>query len=181
MSTDNLYQTPGSNVVEPTSNGELTDPQKRPIGDGWAWIADGFGLFKTGIGVWIGMIIVYTIIAMVISIIPIVNVFSVLIFPIFMGGFMVAAKHSDVAGGPSFGDLFAGFKEQTGNLVLLGLIELGMYVLLMIVSVALFFIVGGSDMAGMMSGMGDPDSGQMQGMGFGFVLVFLIILALFIL
>ncbi|OZG75514.1 hypothetical protein BTA51_02065 [Hahella sp. CCB-MM4] len=147
------------------------------MSDGWTWIADGFGLFKTGIGVWIGMIIAYFVLIMVISIIPIVNFFAALIVPIFMGGFMVAARHSDVAGGPSFSDLFAGFKEQTGNLVLLGLIQLGMYILLMIVAFALFFVIGGSGMAGMMAG-GEPDPSQIQAMGFGFVLVFLIMLGI---
>ncbi|WP_020405348.1 BPSS1780 family membrane protein [Hahella ganghwensis] len=178
MSTDNLYQAPASEVAEPPTSGELTEPQKRPVSDGWRWIADGFGLFKTGIGVWIGMIIVYSILIMIVAIIPLVNFFTALIVPIFMGGFMVAARNSDISGGPSFGDLFAGFKEQTGNLVLLGLIQLGMYVVLMIISFALMFIVGGSEMASTMDSMGDPT--RAPAMGIGMALVFLVMLAIFI-
>ncbi len=173
MSGTNPYQTPSAEVGQQSQSGELGEPQGVPAGNGTAWLGTGFNLFKANIGLWIGMVVVYFVILIVLSMIPLVNFLVGLITPLFTAGFMVAASRADNEGNFEFGDMFAGFREQTGPLIILGLIYLGFIILLSIVMVGLVFAVGaGSAMSG------DPEA--MGAMGPGFMLVILIGMALFI-
>ena len=55
-------------------------------GQGWTWIADGFGLFKKAPGIWIALVIVLFVILVVLAFIPVLGaVATFLLMPVFVG------------------------------------------------------------------------------------------------
>ncbi len=146
MQESNPYQAP---VADVSVNADvplvLQEPVSNPFGQGWSWITEAFSLFKQGAGVWIGMFIVYLLIILVGSVIPFVNMLIGLITPLFTAGFMVACYNGDTKGNIQFIDLFAGFKRQFGNLVLLCLLYLLLSLAILAVMGLLIFIVAGSE------------------------------------
>ena len=172
----NPYQAPGSNLVEPTKGdlGALGEISSRPAGAGWEWFSQGFGIFKANAGLWIGMSVVYIVLMMVISFIPLVSIAASVLAPVFSGGFMIACRNSE-RGMMSFGDLFAGFQQRGGPLVILGLIILGFYLLLGLVLVA----VGGG--AALLSGgiePGQEPTVALEAAGAGLLVVMLLAIPL---
>jgi hypothetical protein len=173
MSTSNPYQTPVSDVLEPSRTGQLSEPHRCEPGYGWSWIKDGFDIFKKNIGLWIGMVVIYMVLMIVLSIIPFVNFLLGLIAPVFTGGFMVACQRADQQGGFEFGDMFAGFKNQTGPLFMLGLMYIGLVIAISAVMGALIYAFGIENLFA-----DNPES--MSGMGVGISVVALLTMALFI-
>ncbi len=181
METNNPYQAPSADVaVESQAELNLHDPVGRPIGQGWRWIADAFALFKQNIGTWIGIAVIYMVILIVLSLIPIVSLLTTFLGPVFMGGIMVAAYKSDGGSGPEIGDLFAGFKTKFGSLFLLGVLMLVLMIVLFIVGGLLAYLVGGSELAGMFQGMSSGAGPDPAMMGTMFAVVGLFFVALWI-
>jgi len=119
-------------------------------GRGWDWIVEGFALFRKQPGIWILMVVVLGILFVVISMIPILGSFaSALLFPIFGGGLMLGCKALDRGGELEFEDLFAGFKQKTGDLVLVGAFNLIGWVVIVF---ALIAVIGGGVFMGVMRG-----------------------------
>ena len=149
---DNFYKTPQSNV-NPAPNQDqsrLGDPHSCPAGTSMNWVGDSWNLFKAQPGVWIGIFLVYMIIMMVVSSIPLLNFFSGIITPLFTAGWMVAAINCDRNGSAKIDDLFVGFNRKTGDLIIVGLIAYGMEVGLVIILTALFMgLVGVNQMINM--------------------------------
>jgi uncharacterized membrane protein len=120
---------------------------------GWAWIASGFALFKRAPGPWIGVFLIWVVIYMIASIIPLGGLFTTLLGAVFLAGWMLGCRSLDRGGELKVEHLFAGFRsEQLGQLVLVGAIYLGGLIAVMVV-VAL--IVGGSMMP-LLFGKADP-------------------------
>lgn len=173
MSTGNPYQTPSAEVVEPSQAGQLSEPQTCSAGAGWTWIKEGFGLFKKSMGLWMGMVVVYMILMAVLSFLPFINFLLGIVAPVFTGGFMVACFRADKEGSFEFGDMFAGFKNQTGPLFILGLIYIGMVILITLIMGVLMFSFGVEEMFA-----GDPES--IESLGAGVMIAVLLAMALFI-
>jgi len=146
MSTNNPYQPPQAEVIKPPGPGQLGDPKSHGIGAGWSWIAQGFGIFKSGVGLWMAMVVVYMILMILLSFIPFINILLGLVTPIFTGGFMIACQRAEREGSFEFTDMFAGFKNQTGPLFMLGLIYIGMATVIMLAMGALLVSFGVEEM-----------------------------------
>jgi hypothetical protein len=141
-------------------------------GQGWTWIADGFGLFKKAPGMWIALIIVLFVILIVLAFIPLLGaVATFLLMPLFLAGLMLGCRALQGGGGLEVGHLFAGFKEQTANLIVLGALSIGG---MFIVILPVIAIVGIGAFFGAMRG----DAAGMVAMGGSFVLAWLIAMAL---
>jgi hypothetical protein len=141
-------------------------------GQGWTWIADGFGLFKKAPGMWIALVIVLFVILIVLAFIPLLGaVATFLLMPLFLAGLMLGCRSLQGGGGLEVGHLFAGFKEHTGNLIVLGALAIGGWILVMLPVIA---IVGAGTIFGMMRG----DAAGAAAMGGSFVLAWLIAMAL---
>jgi hypothetical protein len=141
-------------------------------GQGWTWIADGFGLFKKAPGMWIALVIVLFVILLVLAFIPLLGaVATFLLMPLFLGGLMLGCRALQGGGGLELGHLFAGFKEHTGNLIVLGALAIGGWVIVMLPVIA---IVGAGAIFGMMRG----DAAGVAAMGGSFVLAGLVAMAL---
>lgn len=157
-------------------------PQAESIGSGWRWISEAFSLFKQSPGAWIGGMIVTFIIFVVLAFIPLIGqIASYFTGPLIMGGVIVGCTEHDNGGKFQFNHYFAGFSNNTGQLVLLGLFYFIGIILAVALTALLGFFVLGADIA-MMELFLDPESaaGMESFSPMSFVLIILIMLFFFI-
>lgn len=110
------------------------DGNARPAGAGLDWWTKAWPLFTGQVGMWIGVIVVTVIVIVVASLIPVLGQLVTFLFgPVIAGGLMLGAREVDRGGALTFGHIFAGFSNQMGQLVLVGVIYLaGMVVALVV-------------------------------------------------
>ena len=138
-------------------------------GRGWAWIADGWGVFKKSPGLWIGMIVVLLLIFFALSLIPLIGMVAATILqPVFGAGLMIACRKIDVGEPPLFSDLFAGFQTQFGRMATLG----ALYLAGTVVMVGAGVLVGGVGILSLGAGSPGPEAAS------AFLLAALVIMAL---
>ena len=141
----NPYQAPSAKLEDSPEFGEMTGPVSVPIGNGISWISNGYSNhFKGNAGAWIGAVLVL----LVISSIPLLNFVTQLLMPVFIGGLMLGARAQDEGESFRFDSLFQGFKQNTGQLILLSVI----FIVAIIVMMVGFTVVMGGSMA-LMGGM----------------------------
>lgn len=153
MSQTNPFLSPNSS--EPSGGSPMEGGRTVDAGRGWAWIAEGFELFKKQPGMWIGIVLVFFVIMVALSVIPILGtIASFLLMPVLGGGMMLGCQSLERDGTLDMGHLLAGFKTQTGNLVALGAIGIVGWIIvalpvIAIVGIGAFFGAGRGDVAGM--------------------------------
>jgi len=145
------------NLAPRPSGGDYQyDGRTVAAGRGWDWIVEGFALFRKQPGLWILTAVVLGVVFIVISMIPVLgSLANALLFPIFGGGLMLACKDLDQSGKFELADLLAGFKQKTGELVMVGAFNLFGWV---VIFFAVFTVVGGGVFMGVMRG-GAPGAG----------------------
>ena len=178
MSEPNPYQPPSASTapVVPASATDTSLPSGRAVdaGRSWEWIAEGFALFKKQPGTWILILIVFIACTVLISIVPVIGALAnVLLMQVFMGGLMLGCRALDRAENFEVGHLFAGFRQNTGDLVVLGVLTMVGWILAFIPAIA---IVGVS--AFMATMMGGSQAINVGAMGLSFALALLVALAL---
>jgi uncharacterized membrane protein len=153
----NPFATPQADLDDREQEGEIHDPVSVPAGNGWRWLSDGFQLFKRNPVAWIGALVVWVALSMALSLIPLINLVVSLFSAVIGGGFMLGARAQDEGGDFRVGHLFAGFSNNFGSLLLLGLFYLvGMFV----IGIVMAFAIGGSVF--MAGAAGNPDPAAMQ-------------------
>ncbi len=131
------------------------EAQKVDAGRGWRWIADGFALFRKNPPIWITLFVIYFLIVIVVSIVPVVGpLVMTLLAPVFTAGFMLACRDVEGGGELELGYLAAGFKQHTGQLVTVG----GLYLVGSITILGLMMMSGGGAI------LGSAALGEMQGL-----------------
>lgn len=141
-------------------------------GQGWTWIADGFGLFKKAPGIWIAVVVILFVILIVLAFIPLLGaVATLLVMPVFIGGLLLGCRALQGGGELELAHLFAGFKEQTGNLIVVGALAIGAWIIVMLPVV---LIVGTGGVMAVLRG----DAAGAAAMGGSVMLAWLIALAL---
>lgn len=180
MSESNPYQPPGApavTVASPSASEVSFSAAPRAVGAGrgWEWIAEGFNLFKKQPGTWILVVIGFVVCTVLIALIPVIGpVVNMLLLEVFVGGLMLGCRALDRGEGFEIGHLFAGFKQSTGDLVVLGVLALVGWFIVMIPAVA---IVGFGAFMSMM--MGGADAAMNFGtMGMSVILAMLVVMAL---
>jgi uncharacterized membrane protein len=149
----------------------------RPAGAGLEWWTKAWPLFKQQVGMWIGVIVVTFVIIIVASLIPVLGQLVVLLFgPVIAGGLMLGTREVDRGGALTFGHIFAGFSNQMGQLVLVGVI----YLAGMVIAAVVVGLVAGIGVGTMLMGSpGGPDPAAVGAAGVtGVLLAVLIGLAL---
>ncbi|WP_197722830.1 BPSS1780 family membrane protein [Sulfurivermis fontis] len=147
----NPYAAPQSDITPPRSDdaGALTGPHGVPAGHGWQWIAGGWGHFKQNPLAWIGAVVVWVVLMMVLSLVPLLGSLAVnLLTPVLTAGFMLGAHEQRQGGSFELRHLFAGFSRNPGSLILVGVLYLvgmiGIFVVVgMTVGGAVFAMAGG--------------------------------------
>ena len=146
-----------------------------PTGRGWDWLADAWGIFRKAAGLWIGMVVVLAVIFIVAHLIPFIGAVAMqILWPVFVGGLMLACRTIDQGGEAQFSQLFAGFQHRTGTLVVLGVVWLALSFLI----VAIVVGITGVQVFALMGTGGSPD--QLVGVALTALLAFLLILALMV-
>jgi hypothetical protein len=109
----------------------LPEIRRVAAGEGAAWWSEGWRLFKLAPALWIGIIVAYVVIAIVLSQAGTVgNVLSTFATPVFWAGIILGAHDLDHGKPLRFDHLFAGFREgRLGPLLMLGLVSLGLTII----------------------------------------------------
>jgi MFS family permease len=102
---------------------ELTGPRAVPAGHGWQWIADGFGHFKRNPWAWIGAFVVWFVVLIVLSLIPLLGwLATMLLTYVFIGGFILGCREQAQDRDFTVGHLFAAFSSHLASLVWLSVL-----------------------------------------------------------
>lgn len=126
-------------------------------GNGWQWIVDAWDVFKRQPGMWIALIVVFLVVLVLISLVPIVGgLAAALLGPVFAGGVIAGCQAVRDGGALEIGHLFAGFKANTGKLVMIGVFNLLAWI---VIGVVIMVLVGGSVLALTMGG-GEPSAAR---------------------
>lgn len=175
----NPYQTPKANLHKHNNEGEMSGPVSVPFGHGWSWIASAWSNhFTNNPFAWIGAFIVFIILSIVIQLIPLLGAIATsLLSPVFTAGFMIGSRAQEMGEDFTLGHLFSGFKQSTGQLILVGLLYLVGIIALGVIAAAM---MGGSfAMLGMMAGEPAAVEAMMQDPA-AIILPILVMLLLFL-
>lgn len=141
-------------------------------GRGVAWWTEAWALFTRNVGLWIVLAVILFVILVVLSIIPLLgSLVAALVVPVFLGGWMLAARKVDQGGTLEIGDLFACFQSDrltplliVGALLLAGVLVLGI-VLGVLGAGAVFSLFAG--------GAGASGAGMAAALGAGMLALFI--------
>lgn len=148
------FEPPRASLEEAGESGELHEPVSVPASHGWQWLKEGFAMVFASPGVWIGTMLIWVILNLVLSIIPLVNFLAGLIAAVFQGGIMLGAREQDRGGRFTVGHLFAGFSEKFGPLFLVGVLyTVGMIAVFLVI----FLVMGG--LFSVVAAVSGPESG----------------------
>ena len=132
----NPYAPPKAAVLEAASSeaGELIlEGRKVAAGRGKAWFGEAWALFKRNPGIWIVNFVLFMVMTLVLAIIPLGSLVSYLLYPVFMAGILMGCRDLEAGQPLEVAHLFAGFKQNTGNLILVGLLYMvGLIVLTLV-------------------------------------------------
>ena len=122
-------------------------------GSGWDWIRGGFGLFRQNPVIWIALFLIYLLICVALSIVPVVGPIVLnLLAPVFMAGFMLGCQALESGEELEINHLFAGFKQNTSQLITVG----GLYLAGIIMIAGLMFVMTGGAALATMGEQGHP-------------------------
>lgn len=114
------------------------------------WLRQGWTMFLANPGVWIGSTVLLLVMLMAISIVPLFGqVAAHLLAPLFGAGMVQICRHLTEGQQPEVADLFAGFRHNTGPLVMVGVFfAVGIFGLAFIA----FLLVSGGVLGGVITG-----------------------------
>jgi hypothetical protein len=123
----NPYAAPKTNVAPPAAeigaNALIENGRPVSAGRGWTWLAQGFSLFAKSPGVWIGVMLIFFFGMMVVALIPIIGSLAInLLMPVIFAGLLLGCRALQHGEPLEVSHLFAGFQQNVGQLVLVGVI-----------------------------------------------------------
>lgn len=159
-------------------NSSIIDMHKSPFrtveaGRGLVWLQQGWSFFLRNPGVWIAVAVLLIVIYGLLSVVPVLGqIAGHLMAPLFAAGLLLGCRSLDNGGGMFVDHLFAGFRQNSSNLILVGIFYL--------VGVAAAFVValivgGGLALGGGLLGMG---RGMMAAGMFTGALLFMLVFVL---
>jgi uncharacterized membrane protein len=141
-------------------------PRSVDAAQGIEWFKRGWQLFVKNPGVWVAIAAIAIVIFVVLSMIPLLGqLASNLLAPVFSAGMLIGARSLESGGELRIEHLFAGFKQNTGNLIVVGV--LFMVGMLVVALVAMAIVGGGAITGGILGngrGVGMAAGGLMIGM-----------------
>lgn len=145
---------PPTAVLEDSRVDAFHEPRSVPASQGWGWLREGFSMVFASPLNWIVAIVIWTVLNIVLNVIPIVNLLAAMIMSVFMGGLMLGAHEQHNGGTFTIGHLFAGFSNKLGPLLLVGVLYMvGLLAIMLVVGAGMggiFFAAAG------LSGGGAP-------------------------
>lgn len=133
-------------------------------GNAFDWLKQGWGLFVVNPGVWIAITVVLLVLLLGLNVVPLVGTLAAnLLTPLLGAGLLRACEKAAGGQAPELGDLFVGFKQNTSNLVMVGVL----YMAAMLGVALIVLTLGGGSVAGGLM-MGRPAG---IGLAFGGVML----------
>jgi uncharacterized membrane protein len=129
--------------LPPLPTALLAQPRGMPLGAGVQWISTGWEMFKAVPGPWVGILLVYVIVTGVVSLLPLLSIINVVLYPILAAGLVAACEAQRTGSAPAVEHLMVGFRKDAANLALVGVFYM-IGVLLVVV------VVGGGGLAAML-------------------------------
>jgi uncharacterized membrane protein len=138
------------------ASAEPGEPRTASAGSGGAWWKEGWHLFARSPFVWIAVTLLYVLIMIALSAIPLVNMIAPSILgPVFAGGVLSGFREVDRGAEAKISYLFASFNERLVPLAVLGLLYLvATFVIVLIAGAVLLFGIGVEGLKALLSG--DP-------------------------
>jgi uncharacterized membrane protein len=150
----NPYTTPEAELME-SEEGEMTGPRSVPAGNGLKWIGRGWWHFKQAPFSWVAVIIIWFVLTFVLSLIPFLGALVVnVLTPVLLGGLMIGCQEQDQDDDFSVSYLFAGFANNAGQGILVGVF----YLVFMILFVVGFTVFMFGSIGGMSAQQADPEA-----------------------
>lgn len=87
---------------------------------GWRWVTRGFAIFRRSPLVWIIFAMILYLVAQLALQLPILGFLMMLLYPVFLAGFMIGCRELELGRPLEIGHLFAGFRHNAGQLVTIG-------------------------------------------------------------
>ena len=121
-------------------------------GNAFEWVRQGWGIFMANPAQWLVITIILLVLIFGLNIVPLVGTLAAnLLIPLLGAGMLQASKKANNGDTLDVNDLFVGFKQNSSNLLMLGVLYmLGMLMIFLLVAA----LGGGSMVGGMM--MGQP-------------------------
>jgi len=118
----------------------IVAPRVAEAGRGFGWWAEGWRIFMASPGTWIGLMVVYCVLSVLVSIVPFVGaVGQSLLTPVFLGGLMIGCRALSQGEPLRMSHLFEGFQgPHFVPLMIIGAVNIGLVVALMLLSGAGF-------------------------------------------
>jgi len=114
-------------------------------GSAFEWLRQGWALFIVNPGLWIALTIVLLVVLLGLSIVPLVGPLAAnLLTPMLGAGMLLACQKVADGKTPEIPDLFAGFRQNSSALVMLGVL----YMAAMLLIFAIAVVLGGGSLAG---------------------------------
>ncbi len=132
-------------------------------GQGWSWIAGGWGLFTRSAGLWLVTALVFGILYLILTFIPFIGALAAAVLgPVLFGGLVHGAREVDRGRPLEVAHLFQAFREpgRAGPMLVLGLVPLVAAILSGLLAMA---IVGGAAGVGAASGSEGAAAGMAAG------------------
>ena len=153
---DNPYASPQADLHLPRDTAQgiwLKQPKKVPASHGMHWIGTAIGMFLGHPWKWMGLVLVFIVIQMIISLIPFLGtLISSLLGMVFAGGLALAAQNQAEGKDFDFSYLFAGFGPPRNRLILAGVLYLGGFMLILLFIGLLAILLLGVSPSDFMSG-----------------------------
>ncbi|MFZ5699368.1 MAG: BPSS1780 family membrane protein [Pseudomonadota bacterium] len=137
--TDNPHLYPASPAAAVGAGRLRAEPALLPAGAGAQWLGQAWELFKKAPALLIAMLVLYFVIGMAVGMVPVIGeLFMSLTLGIWMAGWAITFDKLQRSEPITIGDLFAGFSHpQAGRLFVIGALYLGLFVSLVILTIAL--------------------------------------------
>ncbi len=137
--TDNQHPYPVSPAAAVGAGRLRVEPALLPAGAGAEWLGQSWELFKKAPALLIAMLVLYFVIGMAVGMVPVIGeLFMSLTLGIWMAGWAITFDKLQRSEQITIGDLFAGFSHpQAGRLFVIGALYLGLFVGLVILTIAL--------------------------------------------
>ena len=105
-----------------------------PARHGWAWIVEGFALFRKSPATWLLVLLALVVVMKVLVFVPVLGIVFVLLMPVFIAGLMDGCLAVERGEALQFGHLLVGFRRNAAQLVTIGGVSLvGNLIIMMIV------------------------------------------------
>lgn len=144
------------------------EPRVAPPDSAFNWLRQGWAAFIANPGLWLAMTVLILVIFLGLQIVPLIGTLAAnLLMPVITAGMLHAIKRLSEENTFEIGDLFAGFKRNTGPLIMIGVIYMAGW---LVIGLLMMVLVGGSITGGVIAGFGgQPGIGAGIGLGGIFV------------